>query len=170
MADDLEAMKKRMKEMEEEAEKLKELQAQMERDMAMAVDSTGPTTAEADARSVYVGNVDYSCTPEDLQTHFEACGPVNRITILCDRHSGHPKGFAYIEFAEAGCVKNALALNESVLKGRVIKVVEKRTNVPWFAQRGGARGGRGRGGRFMRGRGMRGRGGNARGAPSFAPY
>ena len=165
MADDLEAMKRRMKEMEEEAEKLKELQAQMERDMAMAVDSTGPT-AEADARSVYIGNVDYSCTPEDLQTHFEACGPVNRITILCDRHTGHPKGFAYIEFAEAGCVKNAMALTESVLKGRVIKVTEKRTKVPGFNQRG--RGGpRGSRGRFMRGGRGRGRGGNAR---SFAPY
>lgn len=164
MADDLEAMKKRMKEMEEEAEKLKELQAQMERDMAMAVDSTGPT-AESDARSVYVGNVDYSCTPEDLQTHFEACGPINRITILCDRHSGHPKGFAYIEFAEAGCVKSAVALADSVLKGRVIKVTEKRTNVPGFNQRGRG-GGRGRG-RFVRGGRGRGRGGNAR---SFAPY
>lgn len=163
MADELEVMKRRMKEMEEEAEKLRELQAQMERDMAMAVDSTGPT-AEADARSVYVGNVDYSATPEDLQTHFEACGPVNRITILCDRHSGHPKGFAYIEFAEPGCVKNALALSDSVLKGRVIKVLEKRTNVPGFSQRGMGRGRGGRG-RFIRGNRGRGRGGR-----SFAPY
>ena len=165
MAEDLEAMKRRMKEMEEEAEKLKQLQAQMERDMAMAIDSTGnpsASSAEADARSVYVGNVDYSCTPEDLQTHFEACGSVNRITILCDRFSGHPKGFAYIEFGDPASVKNALALSESVLKGRVIKVVEKRTNVPGF-NRGRGRGGRGR---FMRGRGGRG----GRGMRSFAPY
>jgi len=31
---------------------------------------------------VYVGNVDYSCTPEELQMHFQSCGTVNRVTIL----------------------------------------------------------------------------------------
>lgn len=40
---------------------------------------------EADSRSIYVGNVDYSCTPEELQLHFQACGTVNRVTILTDK-------------------------------------------------------------------------------------
>ncbi len=31
---------------------------------------------------MYVGNVDYSCTPEELQMHFQSCGTVNRVTIL----------------------------------------------------------------------------------------
>lgn len=162
MGEDIEVIKKRMKSLEEEAEKLRDLQAQMERDMAMSVDAVG-TSAEADARSVYVGNVDYGCTPEDLQCLFESCGPVNRITILCDRHTGHPKGFAYVEFQDATSVKSAVALNESVLKGRVIKVVEKRTNVPGFNQQTWRGRGRGRG-RFIRGRG-RGRGGR-----QYSPY
>lgn len=40
---------------------------------------------EADSRSIYVGNVDYGCTPEELQLHFQACGTVNRVTILTDK-------------------------------------------------------------------------------------
>ncbi len=38
-----------------------------------------------DSRSIYVGNVDYSCTPEELQLHFQGCGTVNRVTILTDK-------------------------------------------------------------------------------------
>jgi polyadenylate-binding protein 2 len=74
--------------------------------------------------------------------------------------------FAYIEFAEPSLVPNALLLNETTLKDRVIKVTTKRTNIP-FMNRGR---GRGRGG----GRGFRGRGGyrggfRARGR-GYTPY
>lgn len=57
-----------------------------------------------------------------------------------------PTSYAYVEFAEPAFVANAMALNESLFRGRLIKVTAKRTNVPGFA-RGAARGGgRGRGG------------------------
>ena len=36
-------------------------------------------------RSIYIGNVDYACTPEELQQHFQQCGTVNRVTILTDK-------------------------------------------------------------------------------------
>ena len=49
--------------------------------------------------SIYVGQVDYSATPEELLAHFEACGTVERVTIVCDKFSGKPKGFAYLEFS-----------------------------------------------------------------------
>ena len=58
---------------------------------------------------MYVGNVDYAVTPEELQVHFQSCGTVNRVTILSDRF-GNPKGFAYIEFLEPDAVANALLL------------------------------------------------------------
>lgn len=45
---------------------------------------------DADNRSVYVGQVDYACTPEELQMHFQSCGTVNRVTILTDKF-GNPK-------------------------------------------------------------------------------
>ncbi|XP_035169727.1 polyadenylate-binding protein 2 [Oxyura jamaicensis] len=86
--------------MEEEAEKLKELQNEVEKQMNMSPPpgNAGPVIMsleekmEADARSIYVGNVDYGATAEELEAHFHGCGSVNRVTILCDKYSGHPKG------------------------------------------------------------------------------
>lgn len=60
-----------------------------------AVDPATMTTdekIEIDARSVYVGNVDYGATAEELEKHFHACGNVVRVTILCDKFTGYPKG------------------------------------------------------------------------------
>ncbi|KAF7149469.1 hypothetical protein RHSIM_Rhsim03G0156200 [Rhododendron simsii] len=77
--------------------------------------------------------VDYACTPEEVQQHFQSCGTVNRVTILTDKF-GQPKGHAYVEFVEAEAIKNALLLNESELHGRQLKVSAKRTNVPGMKQ------------------------------------
>jgi len=65
--------------------------------------------------------VDYACTPEEVQQHFQSCGTVNRVTILTDKF-GQPKGFAYVEFVEVEAVQEALLLNESELHGRQLKV------------------------------------------------
>lgn len=70
----------------------------------------------------HVGQVDYDATPDELQSHFEACGTINRVTILCDKFSGRPKGYAYIEFADKDGSENALALDNSPFKGRNLKV------------------------------------------------
>ena len=56
------------------------------------------TAAAKDKCSIYVGQVDYAATPEALLSHFEACGTVERVTIVCDKFTGKPKGFAYLEF------------------------------------------------------------------------
>ena len=101
---------------------------------------------EADARSIYVGNVDYSATAQELEAHFHGCGSINRVTILCDKFSGHPKGFAYVEFGDKDSVQTAQALDDSLFKGRQIKVTPKRTNRPGISTtdrvpRGGGRGG-----------------------------
>lgn len=64
--------------------------------------------------------VDYACTPEEVQQHFQSCGTVNRVTILTDKY-GQPKGFAYVEFLEVEAVQEALVLNESELHGRQLK-------------------------------------------------
>ncbi|KAJ3257703.1 cytoplasmic RNA-binding protein [Boothiomyces macroporosus] len=134
---------KRQQESEQEAQKIKELQAQAEQQQADEL-----ARHEIDSRSIYIGNVDYSATPEEIQAHFQSCGTINRVTILCDKYTGHPKGFAYVEFADVQSVKNSIALHETMFKNRVITVSSKRTNVPFF-MRGRGRG-RGRG--FPRGR------------------
>lgn len=65
--------------------------------------------------------VDYSCTPEEVQQHFQSCGTVNRVTIRTDKF-GQPKGYAYVEFLQSEAVQEALHLNESELHGRQLKV------------------------------------------------
>ncbi|XP_055687146.1 polyadenylate-binding protein 2 isoform X1 [Lutzomyia longipalpis] len=134
---ELEAIKARVKEMEEEAEKLKQLQSEVNKQMTMG-SPTGlapiplslDEKIEIDNRSVYVGNVDYGATAEELEAHFHGCGTINRVTILCNRADGHPKGFAYIEFGSKEYVETALAMNETLFRGRQIKVMSKRTNRP----------------------------------------
>ncbi|MQL80276.1 hypothetical protein Taro_012721 [Colocasia esculenta] len=87
-----------------------------------------------------IQQVDYACTPEEVQHHFQSCGTVNRVTILTDKF-GQPKGFAYVEFVETEAVQNALLLNESELHGRQLKVSPKRTNIPGMKQFRGRRAG-----------------------------
>lgn len=151
------AMQARLKELEAEAERLQAMQNELNKQS----DELKENKEDVDSRSVYVGNVDYGTTPDELQKFFQSCGTINRVTILLDKFTGHPKGYAYVEFAEPSLVANALVLNETVFRGRPLKVIPKRTNVPGMAARGRGRG-RGRGYRGgFRGRG-RGRG--------FAPY
>ncbi|KAG8191372.1 hypothetical protein JTE90_006116 [Oedothorax gibbosus] len=130
---DLELIKARVKEMEEEAEKIKQMQNEVEK-MAHAAPGLMALSyedkMEIDGRSVYVGNVDYGATAEELEQHFHGCGSINRVTIQCDKFTGHPKGFAYIEFADKDSVSTSTALDESLFRGRQIKVLPKRTNRP----------------------------------------
>jgi polyadenylate-binding protein 2 len=155
-----------------EIEEVKRRIEEEERKLAALTSSASPSVpkpsaplsqadqSELDGRSVYVGQVDYSATADELKELFSACGAVNRVTILVDKHTGHPKGFAYVEFKDVDSVSNACLLNETEFKGRALKVTPKRTNVPSFQRsrgRGGFRGGRGaprgRGAPFFRGRG-----------------
>lgn len=133
---------------------------------------------EIDGRSVYVGNVDYQSTPEQLESFFKVVGVIERITILFDRYSGLSKGYAYVEFEKPESVEKAINdLHGQPFRGREIRVTPKRTNLPGFRKRGGFRGGargarggaRGRGGSFRGARGGRGRGsfrGRGRGKPA----
>jgi len=135
---ELEAIKARVREMKEEAEKLKQLQSEVDKQMNLGSPPsiTSPLNLsleekiEVDNRSIYVGNVDYGATAEELEQHFHGCGSINRVTILCNKFDGHPKGFAYIEFADRDSVSTAMALDESLFRGRQIKVNPKRTNRP----------------------------------------
>ncbi|TMW61569.1 hypothetical protein Poli38472_012760 [Pythium oligandrum] len=178
---EIEDMKRRVKEMEEEAAKLSEMQSQVESQMGKntatslsEMHTAGSAAAAAaaaamDENSIYIGQVDYGSTPEELQALFQSCGTINRVTILCDKFTGQPKGYAYIEFATRDAVESALLLNDTMFRGRQIKVTPKRQNVRGFngfrGGRGGMRGGRGRGrGRGPPRGGFRGRG------RGFHPY
>ncbi|KAL4954791.1 hypothetical protein BDW69DRAFT_162448 [Aspergillus filifer] len=163
--EDIEAMKRRVAEMENEAAKLREMQATLDQQS----ENLKEDKEDVDARSIFVGNVDYGASPEEIQAHFQSCGSINRVTILLDKFTGQPKGYAYVEFAEPSLVAQALVLNESVFRGRNLKVTPKRTNLPGMGSRGRGRGrgrGYGRGG-FPRGGYRGGYRGRGRG---YAPY
>merc|ERR1712150_461129 len=132
--EDLEAIKARVREMEIEALKLKEEGANIDQNANIATGSTlnssNEEKVEVDGRSCFIGNVDYSASAEELEQHFSGCGGIQRVTILCNKFNGAPKGFAYIEFADKTSVETAKALNDSLFKGRQLKVTMKRTNKP----------------------------------------
>jgi len=171
--EEIKAMKQRVKEMEDEAAKLREMQASLDQNDREMRESK----EDIDSRSIFVGNVDYAATPEEIQNHFRSSGSINRVTILLDKFSGQPKGYAYVEFSEPSLVNNALVLNDSVFHGRNLKVVPKRTNLPGMAR------GRGRGAPFRGGGRVGYRGGHGapypprggyrggyRGRGRYAPY
>ena len=45
----------------------------------------------------YVGQVDYEATIDDLRGHFAPCGTIKRVTILCDKYTGHAKGYVALK-------------------------------------------------------------------------
>merc|ERR1719410_1174111 len=121
--------------MEEEAARI----ARQTEELQQANKSTATTTSnhtpdstsvKRDGHSIYVGQVDYSSTPEELLAHFEPCGTVERVTIVCDKITGKPKGYAYLEFQDEASVNNALKLDGSSFKERNLKVTHKRVNEP----------------------------------------
>jgi polyadenylate-binding protein 2 len=88
--EEISAMKRRVAEMEQEAAKLRELHAALEERNQEVSDDRN----DVDSRSIFVGNVDYSVSPEEIQAHFQSCGSINRVTILLDKFTGQPKGYS----------------------------------------------------------------------------
>ncbi|CAD6212079.1 unnamed protein product [Miscanthus lutarioriparius] len=129
---EIEEMRRRLRELEKLEFEIPPAPSH-EEESETAVAATTVDKAEVDVRSIYVGNVDYACLPEEVQQHFQFCGTINRVTILTDSF-GQPKGFAYVEFDEVEAVQNALLLNETELHGRPLKVCPKRTNIPGMKQ------------------------------------
>ncbi len=82
-------MKRRVAEREEAAEKLREMQQYLAQ---QSVDLR-EDKEDIDSRSIFVGNVDYTASPEEIQAHFQSCGSINRVTILLDKFTGQPKGY-----------------------------------------------------------------------------
>src|SRR5438477_12385666 len=94
--------------------------------------------------NIFVGNLSYQTTQEDLQNAFAQYGPVERVNIVTDRDSGQPRGFAFVEMTERRDAETAIAqLNGAEMNGRALNVNEAR---PKPAGSSGGGGGRGRAG------------------------
>ncbi len=77
--------------------------------------------------NIYVGNLAYSVTEDDLRQAFEEYGKVSTCDLIQDKYSGRSKGFGFIEMQEKSEAEAAIeALNEVELQGRPLKVNETR--------------------------------------------
>jgi cold-inducible RNA-binding protein len=104
---------------------------------------------------IYVGNLSFDATEEDVRSAFEAFGKVDEVNIIKDRDTGRAKGFGFVEMPSGEEAKEAIeALNGKEFKGRDMNVNEARPKSE--GSRGGGRRGGGGGGGF---RGNRGGGG-----------
>jgi RNA recognition motif-containing protein len=112
--------------------------------------------------NIYVGQLSYEVTEEDLRLAFEPFGQVESATILKDKHSGQSKGFGFVEMAAKAEGQSAIdGLNGIELNGRAISANEARPRTESRGNGGGYRDGRGRqgGGRGGQGGGRGGQGG-----------
>ncbi len=76
---------------------------------------------------LYVGNLAYSVTNQDLEEVFSQHGAVQSVAVITDKFSGQSKGFGFVEMSNAEEAQKAIqSLNETELKGRNIKVSEAR--------------------------------------------
>jgi RNA recognition motif-containing protein len=109
--------------------------------------------------NIFVGNLSYQTTQDELYAAFAQYGAVERVNIVTDRDTGQPRGFAFVEMTDAREAETAIQqLNGAELNGRALNVNEAR---PKPARTGFGGGGerRGPGGGGGRGRGGPGGGG-----------
>jgi len=113
---------------------------------------------------MYVGNLSYDVTQEELQALFEAHGAVSDVFIVKDRESGRPRGFAFVTMEEKSAMDAAIeALNGEEFMGRNLAINEARPREDRPRGGGGGGYGGGRGGNGGGGYGGGGYGGGGRG-------
>ncbi len=109
--------------------------------------------------NIYVGNLSYEVTEEDLRLAFEPFGQVKSAAIIKDKYSGQSKGFGFVEMSSKTEAQSAIdGLNGKDLKGRALNANEARPRTENRGGRGSGGGDRGGGG-FSGGRSKGGRGG-----------
>lgn len=92
-------------------------------------------------KNIFVGNLSFGSTEQDIRSLFEAYGSVDRVNIVTDRESGQPRGFAFVEMSNDAEGDRAIAAtNGRELGGRALNVNEARPKTS-----GGGGGGRGGG-------------------------
>ncbi|MBA7713205.1 hypothetical protein ES703_122205 [subsurface metagenome] len=88
--------------------------------------------------NIYVGNLSYEATEEDLQQAFEGFGQVESVNVIKDKYSGRSKGFGFVEMPAKDEAQSAInELNDTELKGRTLKVNEARPRSESRGGRGG---------------------------------
>lgn len=104
--------------------------------------------------NIYVGNLSYQATEDDIRQAFAAHGEVSSVQIIMDRMTGRSRGFGFVEMPDNGAAQAAItAMNLQEIAGRAITVNEAKPREPRSGGGGGGYGGGGGGGRGGRGGG-----------------
>ena len=105
------------------------------------------------AKKLYIGNISFQATEDDLRELFAKSGDVESVKLITDQFTGKPKGFGFVEMVTEEDAKNAItALNGTTFMDRAITVAEAKPQQPREKRGFGGGGGGGRGG-FGGGRG-----------------
>jgi len=94
--------------------------------------------------NIFVGNLAFTVTEQDVRELFAPYGVVDRINLITDRETGRPRGFGFVEMADDQAAQEAIrALHGKELAGRALNVNEARQREERRPPRGGPRGGGG---------------------------
>lgn len=81
--------------------------------------------------NIFVGNISFSATEEDLQQLFEQYGEVEKVSVIMDRYTGRSRGFGFVEMPNANEAQEAIThLNGAALHDRALTVNEARPREP----------------------------------------
>ena len=87
-------------------------------------------------KNIFVGNLDFNTSEEELRQMFEAHGQVDRVSIMTDRDTGRSRGFGFVEMTNAEEGDKAIAaLNGTQVGGRTLNVNEARPKVERWRRR-----------------------------------
>ncbi len=75
-------------------------------------------------KNIYVGNLSWECSDQDLRTLFADFGEVSSARVIEDRETGRSRGFGFVEMEAAGAAQAIESLNGSEFQGRNLKVNE----------------------------------------------
>ena len=99
--------------------------------------------------NIYVGNLSFNASDDDLREAFEQYGEVTSVNIIMDRETGRSRGFAFVEMADANNAKDAIEnVDGTEIAGRSVKVNEARPRPPRGGGGGRYGGGHDGGGRY----------------------
>ena len=82
------------------------------------------------SKSIYVGNLPWSATEDEVRNIFSAYGTVNSVNLVTDRETGRARGFGFVEMADADADAAIQALNGSSLGSRTLRVNEAQPKAP----------------------------------------
>ncbi|OFW31079.1 MAG: RNA-binding protein [Acidobacteria bacterium RIFCSPLOWO2_12_FULL_60_22] len=96
-------------------------------------------------KNLFVGNMSFQTTENDLRSMFEPFGEITRVNVVTDRDTGRARGFAFVEMTNDEEAAGAIAaLNGKEVDGRALNVNEARPKTERSGPRTGGGGGRGR--------------------------